>query len=243
MKIYLVRVGIDTTAGNWNAPVDVDNREFVYVPIPEVGPLRKGMWRPYKAVNEKLKIFASKYPEDLSERFLLPLSIRVNMHLDPDFENLTYGDVGGRRGRDLAKLKRNDAIVFYAGLKPIQKVDGLIYAIIGLYWVDQVVTVRKSLRKNWDKNAHTRRKYHDPDDIVVWARAQKSGRLLKCIPIGEYRDRAYRVTKSLLRTWGDLSCKDGYLQRSAVPPHFIRPKQFLNWFWKQSPQLIEVNNP
>ena len=36
--------------------------------------------------------------------------------------------------------------------------------------------------------------------------------------LGEWRDRAYRVRKDLLKTWGGLSVNDGYIQRSAVPP-------------------------
>jgi len=38
-------------------------------------------------------------------------------------------------------------------------------------------------------------------DIVVRAKSGVSGRLTQCIPIGEWRDRAYRVRKDLLKTW------------------------------------------
>ncbi len=42
----------------------------------------------------------------------------ANMHLDPDFENLTYGDSGTRRGKGLTDLDHDDFIVFYSGVKP-----------------------------------------------------------------------------------------------------------------------------
>lgn len=35
MTGFLVRVGVDGTYGEWNAPVDPDDSSFVYVPIPE----------------------------------------------------------------------------------------------------------------------------------------------------------------------------------------------------------------
>jgi len=35
MKALLVRVGVDSSCGNWNGLADSRNDEFVYVPIPE----------------------------------------------------------------------------------------------------------------------------------------------------------------------------------------------------------------
>src|SRR3990172_10533824 len=35
MRATLVRIGIDQAYGGWNAPVDPETHEFVYVPIPE----------------------------------------------------------------------------------------------------------------------------------------------------------------------------------------------------------------
>ncbi|MBU1398309.1 MAG: hypothetical protein KKH85_05395, partial [Proteobacteria bacterium] len=55
--------------------------------------------------------------------------------------------------------------------------------------------------KDWDKNAHTRRPF-DKTDIVIFAKSGLSGRLERCIPIGEYRDKAYRVTREILEDWG-----------------------------------------
>jgi hypothetical protein len=62
------------------------------------------------------------------------------------------------------------------------------------------------------------------------------------LPIGEYRDRAYRVRKDLLAEWGGLSAKDGFIQRSAVPPFFNHPDRFQKWYDAQGPQWIMKNN-
>jgi hypothetical protein len=45
------------------------------------------------------------------------------MHLDPDFQNLTYGDRGDRRGKEISQLKEGDFLAFYAGLRPIKKCE------------------------------------------------------------------------------------------------------------------------
>jgi hypothetical protein len=36
--------------------------------------------------------------------------------------------------------------------------------------------------------------------------------------------------------------KDGYIQRSAVPPLFIDPARFLAWLRRQAVQLLPRNN-
>src|SRR5437016_4093332 len=107
MKALLVRVGADQTeaGGFWNAPMDSKTGEFVYVPIKDYWP-GKGQARPF----EELENVLSKYPVSL------PASVRrVNMHLDPDFEHLTYGDQGGngKRGKQIIeKIGEDDLLVF-----------------------------------------------------------------------------------------------------------------------------------
>jgi len=72
----------------------------------------------------------------------------------------------------------------------------------------------------------------------VRAKPDISGQLDRCVPIGEWRNRAYRVRQEILDAWGGLSVKDGYIQRSAVPPSFNRPSQFLDWLQIQDINLI-----
>jgi hypothetical protein len=165
------------------------------------------------------------------------------MHLDPDFEYLTYGDNGMRRGRSVGALREGDFIAFFASLRPTRPVaHTLIYALIGLFRLGDVVCVGSIPSSRWGENAHTRRIKHSETDVIVRAERTTSGRLRRCIPIGEWRNRAYRVRTDLLESWGHLSCRDGYIQRSAVPPAFLEPARFITWFEAQAPQLVPSNN-
>lgn len=244
MRAYLVRVGIDQAFGGWNAPVDPRTNEFVYVPIPERSPQRPGLATPYDLVRPALVRFAEAHPDAPLRAVQLPLEVAGgNMHLDPDFGALTYGDTQ-RRGRGLAELKAGDLVVFYAGLRPVgPSAHALVYALVGLYSVADVVRLEAVPAPRWHENAHTRRSEHRGTDVIVRADPGLSGRLRACLPVGEFRDRAYRVTRDVLDAWGGLSCRDGYLQRSAVPPRILDPARFLAWFEQRRPQLVSANNP
>ena len=86
--------------------------------------------------------------------------------------------------------------------------------------VEEIVSAKDVHKPRWAENAHTRRVPRD-SDIVVRARTGVSGRLHRCIPIGEFRDRVYRVRKELLKMWGGLDINDGYIQRSVRLPAFL----------------------
>lgn len=165
------------------------------------------------------------------------------MHLDPDFGHLTYGDKGERAKQIRAGLGRDDMILFYAGLADVRGASRLVYALVGLLVVEEIVAAVDVPREQWDCNAHCRRVLAPgAPDIVVRGRAGSSGRLQRCLPIGEYRDRAYRVRRDLLGEWGGLSVKDGYLQRSARLPRFLDPPRFTAWLESQAPVLMQANN-
>jgi hypothetical protein len=165
------------------------------------------------------------------------------MHLDPDFTHLTYGDQGERAKQLCSKLSCGDMIAFYAGLADVHDNRKLVYAIIGLFVVNDIVPATSVPATDRDTNAHTRRILaENSTDIVVRARPGVSGRLRRCLPIGEWRDRAYRVRSDLLEIWGGLSVKDGYLQRSARLPEFLDPGRFIRWLDSQSPTLVQTNN-
>lgn len=241
MRAILIRVGIDQTdeSGNWNAPCNPQTGDFVYVPIREPKPNVAGMEKRYKD-------FAVPALEAFSKRNKCdePLPAHLNgerMHLDPDFENLTYGDTE-KRGKKLLEFERDDLIVFFASLKSVTD-NNLIYALIGLLTVKEIIRAGSIPKSEWDKNAHTRRAGLNPKDVVVRANPKSSGRLAKYIPIGELRERAYRVTNPLLMEWGGLSVKNGYLQRSANPPLLNDAERFYKWFQSQKPQLLRKNNP
>jgi hypothetical protein len=78
--------------------------------------------------------------------------------------------------------------------------------------------------------------------LVVRGRPGVSGRLERCLPIGEFRDKAYRVRRDVLKEWDGLSVKDGYLQRSARLPRFLDPERFARWLYSRDPVLLQTNN-
>lgn len=247
MKALLIRVAVDQAYGGWNAPVDPVSHQFAYVPIPESSKtvFHPGCERRYELILPALNHFCQQHGKSLDTDLKFPPELHCRaIHLDPDFDQLTYGDNGGRRGAGIVGMQAGDLLVFYAGLRPIDPcIHRLIYAIIGLYVVDEVLPAASVPEDRWDENAHTRKSTRGADDVVVRARPGVSGRLRCCIPIGEWRDGSYRVRHDLLEAWGGLSVKDGFIQRSAVPPSFLDPEQFYKWWQSQSPQLIARNNP
>ena len=199
---------------------------------------------PYSGVVTELREFALRHPNAPTHDVTLPASLTtLNMHLDPDFRNLTYGDSGTRRGKCLVGLQPGDAVVFYAGLRPVTTcVHRLVYAPVGLYRVREIARAGSVISSRYSENAHTRCIGTEPADVIVRADENNSGRLTRCIPIGEFRERAYRVQSPILESWGGLSCKNGYLQRSAVLPSFKDPEKFLVWFAQQKPEFVASNN-
>ncbi len=237
MTGLMVRIGADRSAGGgyWNGPVDSNTGRFVYVPIPEQQAQHPGLKTLYEALAPDLKAFGRPLPEYLR---LQP------MHLDPDFVHLTYGDRGGKAKQLETHLTAGDFIAFYAGLEDVHGARELVYAIVGFFVVDALVPAASVSSRERPNNAHTRCGLPPrPSDRIIIARPGVSGRLSHCLPIGRYRDRAYRVRPDLLKTWGGLSIKDGYLQRSARLPRFLHPDSFLRWFEQQQPRLLRVNNP
>ncbi len=245
MNGLLVRIGIDHAYGKWNAPVDPASGEFVYVPIPEdrKSTFHEGMGRRFDDVVPRLEAFCRGRKVDLQGDLKFPTEVvGRHMHLDPDFDFLTYGDDGTRRGAGILKLSPHDLLVFYAGLRPVTACEHrLIYALVGLYVIDEVLRLPDVTRDRWIENAHTRKVNQGHGDVIVRARRGVSGRLQRCIPIGELRDRAYRVRQDVLDAWGGLSVKDGYIQRSVVPPSFVAPEQFYEWFLRHGISLVASN--
>lgn len=236
MKTLLIRVAADQSQGGgfWNGPVDSDSYEFAYVAIPEQTATHPGLGKPYSNLAPTLAKFGMSLPSHLRTGY---------MHLDPDFDHLTYGDSGQKAQQIQETLRPGDYAVFYAGLKDIRGASQLVYAIIGVLEVDEIVAAISIPPEQRDINAHARRVL-DPDaaDVIVRGRPGASGRLKHCLSIGEYRDRAYRVRRDLLDDWGGLTVKDGYLQRSARLPGLVDPPRFLAWFERQAPTLVRSNN-
>lgn len=263
-RALLVRVGIDSTAGSWNAPIHPDTGEYVYVPIPESRRMREGLDRRYEETKPAIERLSDKYGADLS----LPEHLAGrSMHLDPDFEHLTYGDANARASQ-LSGLSAGDILVFYASFEPLPGMEpeypkNNVYALIGLFHLEESPTtvmdessgeIQGIAADQFKTNAHLRRDYPDDimerrrssdgqaaPDVVVHADPSRSGRLQRTIDIGIYRRGAYRVRRPILDAWGGLSVKDGFLQRSGTLPEFRNPERFLDWFDRQEPNLKRDN--
>jgi len=233
MKGILVRVAIDSTCGYWNGPYDPQSGEFVYVPIPEnPSRLHPHLTRKYEEMSPFLQEVGLSLPKHLKSN---------PMHLDPDFEMLTYGDTHPR-SVPLKNMRKNDFIVFYAGLRSLDSnYNQLVYALIGFYWANEVIRAVDVPETRWHENAHTRRVASN-SDIIIRAAKEGSGRLTKAVPIGEFRNKAYRVRNDILNKWGGLNVKDGYLQRSARLPEFSNPSSFIKWWDELGVRLINRNN-
>jgi len=230
-RALLVRVGIDSSDdGHWNAPVDCQSGRFVYAPIAETKRVRKNFARFYEEIENSLRALRQSLPSHLSGQ---------RMHLDPDFAALSYGDQG-RRAKQIQTLNTGDLLVFYASLRDI-KTRHLVYGIIGIFVIEEIYLASGIARELWGQNAHTRR-IPGTSDIVVRAVPKLSGRFERLLPIGEYRDRAYRVTRPLLSAWGDLKVRDGYLQRSARLPEFKDADKFHRWLKDRKIPLLNRNN-
>jgi hypothetical protein len=247
MKGVLLRVGYDTTpkGGSWNAPVDIRSFDYVYVPIAghEDRYEHLGSCPTYGSVSSALARLGVALPPHLAPD--------TKVHLDPDFGSLTFGepyrDKSGKlssRGQTLNQLDPGDFIAFFAGFRPVRSTRSspLVYCLFGLLRVQSKTFVGDLPTEKRCACAHGRRKGAE-NDLVIWGDPKMSGRFQKAIPIGDYRDGAYRVTRELLGDWGDLSVNDGYIQRSARPPFFLEAEKFLRWLSLQegSSPLLNTN--
>ena len=236
MKGLLLRVGCDSTEkdGKWNPPINTETWEYVYVPMPG-----------YEDDYEHIKFELSNYNQYIRsvQKFGVLFPERLTdktPHLDPNFEALTVCEPHKPDQKRLSscslrldKLEVGDFIIFYASFKPTQIWEFcLAYCLIGIFYVSKVRRVGELSDKEKLNCAHGRRRNSD-DDLVIFGDRNTSGRLERAIPIGEFRDRAYRVSDTLLRKWGGLTINNGYLQRSANPLYFSDPEKFLVWFNKE----------
>ena len=244
MRGLLVRVGIDQTPkyGGWNAPVDTGTRRFVFVPIRDstyndASYVVNGERRYGNEVTAALERFGLECGD--SDHVCLRLPVRLHdepMHLDPDFLQLTYGD-DPRRGRILKELREGDFIAFYSSLRSLQD-RKLVYALIGLFVLAGSPIMASEIADHQRlSNAHTRWKNVKAGDIVAFGKPGQSGLFERCLPIGEFRDRAYRVRRDVLTEWGDITVKNGWLQRSANLPEFKSPASFRKWLEKRDIRL------
>jgi hypothetical protein len=246
MNGILLRVGCDATTdgGCWNAPVDPATWDYAYVPIPAEEAKHKHISEcpTYGAFESRVERFKVHLPPNLSHA--------ARVHLDPDFKSLTFGEPFDHRRKQLSsrgqiinQLEPGDFIAFYAAFRPTQPIQHrLAYCLFGFFYIERKTLVNQLEHEARTRCAHGRREGAE-NDLVVWGIGGKSGRFERAILIGEYRDKAYRVTRDILNAWGGLKVKNGYIQRSVRPPFFERPAQFLAWLQDrdESKNLVRDN--
>jgi hypothetical protein len=116
------------------------------------------MEKPYGALAPLIATFGGRLPQHLHA---------LHMHLDPDFDYLTYGDQGERAKQLKANLGGGDLLVFYASLADV-RTKALVYAIIGLYVVEDIRLATELPQIERRTNAHTRRELQSgAQDLVV----------------------------------------------------------------------------
>lgn len=241
-KGLLMRVGIDQSkeTGGYNAPINPITNDYFYLPIKQGNDqFKPGLETGYKNLYPFFKSWSQRNKPDI--QFPQHLN-NETCHLDPDFEFSTYGDQETGRGLRVAELKEWDFIVFFASFNPIKHCEHkLIYALFGIMVVDNIVKVRDIPESDHHKNAHTRIMNRNDEHLVVFAKPSLSGRFDRAIPIGEFRNRSYRVKNEILDAWGNIGVNDGFIQRSVCPPWFEEPELFLKWLESQQVKLINNN--
>lgn len=254
MNAFLVRVGVDSSYGGWNAPVDPRSGSFVYVPVPENDntEMRKGLTQSFSAIYPQVEDFFQNYSSSVHElyKFKNQLYGKI-MHLDPDFQHLSYGDreytegssgmTKKVRGLSLLKVQPGDVLAFYAGLRSVMAPFDLVYALIGIITVKNMVYADTVSPSQWNENAHTRR-VPKHRDFIFFGETGTSGRLSQCIPIGHWESKAYRVDKTIHEAWGGLMVKDRFIQRGS-PFQLSKPGLFQDWLQRQGLSLLQTNNP
>lgn len=107
-NVVLLRVGIDSGSGGMQGPLFQD-RSFELVPIPDSSNL--GLRTYGNTIGIKGVPLSDYFPSGRRQQ-----QVGQAMHLDPEFEQFTYGDPT-RPKAGLRKLQAGDMLVFYAGLE------------------------------------------------------------------------------------------------------------------------------
>jgi len=157
-KAALLRVGIDKGCGGILSPLFNDGT-FELIWIPEYynkknknGIVEKRTYATMK--GRKGKYLIDYFPEGANKEKHKDCPI----HVDPEFETFTYGDPHVGKGT-LIKLEKGDYLIFYAGLKPVDKTkeDGLY--IIGYFEIEETKRVTSineadEVKKKFKNNFH-----------------------------------------------------------------------------------------
>ena len=142
----------------------------------------------------------------------------------------------------MVAMAEGDVLVFYGGLRPVHPCEHrLIYALLGLYVVEEVVPAVRVPATRWHENAHVRKTARRQTDIVVCAsRTFQAG--LTAAFRSENGETAPIESAMAFAPMGRVVGKGWIHPTHAVPPTFIRPTRFLDWLESQQVRRIPRNN-
>jgi Nucleotide modification associated domain 3 len=238
MEVVLLRVGIDSGAGEMQGPLFSDG-SFELVPIPD----RFHKLGENAATYGNTKCRSGRLLVDYFSEKMRANYKNAPIHLDPEFETFTYGDPTRGAKRGLRNLKKGDLLVFYAGLEPWpQRGEKNLY-IVGYFnvsWAGLATDLNETeLNARFQNNFHVKHKdaLEDQRNRLVLVQGDQSSKLLKkAIPISALgKDKAGKPLKVLsedAQTWfSDFGGRIG-IQRSAprwVPAsHVGKAAEFVN---------------
>lgn len=213
MQILLLRVGIDLGSGGTLGPIFPDD-SFEYIPIPESKPSPRSVR--YSDIIAR--------SEGTLDRFVPPRYCGTAAHYDPEFETFTYGDPTKYKRSQLLRLRKDDMLVFYAGLRQPGQSNGSVLYLIGFFTVACVYDI--SARQSWPPsdlrhlwaNAHIRRSAPDEGLVVVQGERDRSRLLERAVQLSDDH-------QNILPELNDTLGLEGSIKRSGagrwVPEHQV----------------------
>ncbi|GAB4313071.1 MAG: hypothetical protein Kow0019_12310 [Methanobacteriaceae archaeon] len=225
MKALLLRVGIDKGSDGILGPIFSDG-SFEYIPISEMDQ-NSHETRTYSNTKGRFGQYLSYYlPEKTKNK---------KIHFDPEFQTFTYGDTK-TKAKYLSKLKKDDLIVFYAGLSPFntQNYNEALY-IIGYFTIAKIIEFKKLnedekriCSKKYSNNAHIKRSCLEEDLVIVVGNSSQSKLLDRAILISEKKlDKRGRTYHAVIHELERLLKIKGSIQRS-IPPRIIKEDEIDN---------------
>jgi len=230
MKAMLLRVGIDKSSDGVLAPIFPDG-SFEYIPLSEKDETSTENRTYTDLTGEKGKPLSDYLPTNVAKR---------KVHLDPEFNTFTYGDVG-RKADYLLKLNPGDILVLYAGFTPHMesKYPEALY-IIGYFTVGEIInfhritgsyrtnnshksstTEIKRIQEQYPNNSHPKRVSDIHEMVMVVGDPEQSKILEKAILISHKKlNKIGRYYHAVSPQMEELLGITGSIQRS-IPPRFI----------------------
>jgi hypothetical protein len=199
-QVLLLRVGIDLGFGGLG-PLFPDET-FEYVPIPD----------DLNLVSDRSLFFCDIPARSGGSiaRFVPERHRESPAHYDPEFDTFTYGDPARNKRRQLLRLGKGDMLVFYAGLRPLEKNLGSKLYIIGYLTILQAHAITSlspwpppKHQHLWN-NAHFRRNKGNEDLVVVEGDPTTSRLLVHAVPLSDAQQNVLPDMTELLGLSGSV---------------------------------------